>query len=74
MLDQAHRKRNLAECEGDLAINAESLAALIRVANEGRNVSQHSGRRRAVQSWIQHVEVPISTARVERRNIFQWVS
>jgi len=32
VLDQAHRKRNLAEYEGDLDIDAELLAALIRVA------------------------------------------
>lgn len=34
VLDQAHRKRNLAEYEGDLDIDAELLAALIRVAGE----------------------------------------
>ena len=34
VLDQAHRKRNLAEYEGDIDIDAELLAALIRVANE----------------------------------------
>ena len=34
VLDQAHRKRNLAEYEGDLDIDAELLAALIRVARE----------------------------------------
>jgi hypothetical protein len=34
VLDQAHRKRNLAEYEGDLDIDAELLAALIRVALE----------------------------------------
>lgn len=34
VLDQAHRKRNLAEYEGDLDVDAELLAALIRVAIE----------------------------------------
>jgi hypothetical protein len=34
VLDQAHRKRNLAEYEGDVEIDAELLAALIRVADE----------------------------------------
>ena len=34
VLDRAHRKRNLAEYEGDLDIDAELLAALIRVTNE----------------------------------------
>jgi len=34
VLDQAHRKRNLAEYEGDLDIDVELLAALIRVAHE----------------------------------------
>jgi hypothetical protein len=34
VLDQAHRKRNLAEYEGDIDVDAELLAALIRVASE----------------------------------------
>lgn len=34
VLDQAHRKRNLAEYEGDFEIDAELLEALIRVAGE----------------------------------------
>jgi hypothetical protein len=34
VLDQAHRKRNLAEYEGDFEIDPELLAALIRVAGE----------------------------------------
>src|ERR1043166_8493815 len=34
VLDQAHRKRNVAEYEGTLDIDAELLAALIRVACE----------------------------------------
>lgn len=34
VLDQAHRKRNLAEYEGDVEVDAELLAALIRVARE----------------------------------------
>ncbi|HWH82488.1 MAG TPA: hypothetical protein VNU71_09645 [Burkholderiaceae bacterium] len=34
VLDQAHRKRNLAEYEGDVEIDAELLAALLRVATE----------------------------------------
>ncbi len=34
VLDQAHRKRNLAEYEGDLDVDETLLAALIRVARE----------------------------------------
>lgn len=34
ILDQAHRKRNLAEYEGDIDIEETLLAALIQVANE----------------------------------------
>lgn len=34
VLDQAHRKRNLAEYEGDVEIDDALLAALIRVAAE----------------------------------------
>lgn len=34
VLDQAHRKRNLAEYEGDVDIDEALLAALIRVAGE----------------------------------------
>ena len=34
ILNQAHRKRNLAEYEGDLEIDAALLTALIRVAHE----------------------------------------
>lgn len=34
VLDQAHRKRNLAEYEGSLDVDEELLAALIRVASE----------------------------------------
>lgn len=34
VLDQAHRKRNLAEYEGDVEIDEELVAALIRVARE----------------------------------------
>lgn len=33
VLDQAHRKRNLAEYEGDIDVDDQLLAALIRVAN-----------------------------------------
>ena len=33
VLDQAHRKRNLAEYEGDVEIDSELLTALLRVAN-----------------------------------------
>ena len=33
MLDQAHRKRNLAEYEGDIDVDDELLEALIRVVN-----------------------------------------
>src|SRR4051794_17885383 len=34
VLDQAHRKRNLAEYEGDIDVDSELLMALIRVAHE----------------------------------------
>jgi hypothetical protein len=34
VLDQAHRKRNLAEYEGDVDIDLGLLAALVRVAHE----------------------------------------
>ena len=34
VLDQAHRKRNLAEYEGDVDVDTELVAALIRVARE----------------------------------------
>ena len=34
VLDQAHRKRNLAEYEGAVEVDAELLMALIRVAHE----------------------------------------
>ncbi len=34
VLDNAHRKRNLAEYEGDLDINAELLTAMIRVSSQ----------------------------------------
>jgi hypothetical protein len=34
VLDQAHRKRNLAEYEGDLDIDEALLEAMIRVADE----------------------------------------
>ena len=37
VLDQAHRKRNLAEYEGELDVDEELLAALIRVAIEVMN-------------------------------------
>ena len=33
VLEQAHRKRNLAEYEGDIDINDQLLAALIRVTD-----------------------------------------
>ena len=33
VLDQAHRKRNLAEYEGDIDVDDQLLEALIRVAN-----------------------------------------
>jgi len=33
VLDQAHRKRNLAEYEGDIEVDDEHLDALIRVAD-----------------------------------------
>ena len=33
MLDQAHRKRNLAEYEGDIDVDDQLLDALIRVAD-----------------------------------------
>src|SRR5271165_3462407 len=34
VLEQAHRKRNLAENEGDIEVDMELLAALLRVARE----------------------------------------
>ena len=34
VLDQAHRKRNIAEYEGDVDVDEELVAALIRVADE----------------------------------------
>ena len=34
VLDQAHRQRNLAEYEGDVDVDEQLLAALIRVAHE----------------------------------------
>ena len=34
MLDQAHRKRNLAEYEGDMDVDEQLVAALLRVTRE----------------------------------------
>lgn len=34
MLDQAHRKRNLAEYEGEMDMDEQLVAALLRVARE----------------------------------------
>jgi len=34
VLDQAHRKRNLAEYEGDIDLDEQLVAALLRVAKE----------------------------------------
>jgi hypothetical protein len=34
VLDQAHRKRNVAEYEGDLDVDQKLVESLIRVANE----------------------------------------
>ena len=34
VLDQAHRKRNLAECEGELDVDEQLLEAMLRVARE----------------------------------------
>jgi hypothetical protein len=34
VLDQAHRKRNLAEYEGDMDVDEQLIAALLRVAQE----------------------------------------
>ena len=34
VLDQAHRKRNLAEYEGEVEVDEQLLAALLRVARE----------------------------------------
>jgi hypothetical protein len=34
VLDQAHRKRNLAEYEGDIDVDEQLIAALLRVAQE----------------------------------------
>jgi hypothetical protein len=35
--DQAHRKRNLAECEDDMDVDERLVAALLRVAREAAN-------------------------------------
>ena len=37
VLDQAHRKRNLAEYEGDVDVDEQLVAALLRVAGEVAN-------------------------------------
>lgn len=37
VMDEAHRKRNLAEYEGDLDIDEQLVAALVRVAREVAN-------------------------------------
>lgn len=34
VLDQAHRKRNLAEYEGDMDVDEQLVAALLRVARQ----------------------------------------
>ena len=34
MLDHAHRKRNLAEYEGEMDVDEQIVAALLRVAGE----------------------------------------
>ena len=34
VLDQAHRKRNLAECEGEMDVDEQLVAAMLRVARE----------------------------------------
>ena len=34
VLDQAHRKRNLAEYEGEMDVDEQLVAALLRVARE----------------------------------------
>ncbi len=34
MLDQAHRKRNLAEYEGETDVDEQLVAAMLRVARE----------------------------------------
>ena len=44
VLDQAHRKRNLAEYEGDVEIDDALLAALLRVAAEVSRRAQQLGR------------------------------
>ena len=43
VLDQAHRKRNLAEYEGDVEIDDALLAALLRVAAEVSRRAQQLG-------------------------------
>ena len=37
VLDQAHRKRNLAEYEGEMDVDEQLLGALLRVAREVAN-------------------------------------
>ena len=34
VLDQAHRKRNLAECEGEMDVDEQLVTALLRVTQE----------------------------------------
>jgi hypothetical protein len=37
MLDQAHRKRNLAEYEGEVDVDEQLVASLVRIAREVAN-------------------------------------
>lgn len=41
MLDQAHRKRNLAEYEGDMDVDERLVAALLRVARDVAKRTKH---------------------------------
>lgn len=43
VLDQAHRKRNLAEYEGEVEIDEALLAALLRVANDVESAVRRLG-------------------------------
>jgi len=41
VLNQAHRKRNLAEYEGDMDVDEQLVAALLRVARDVAKQTKH---------------------------------
>ena len=45
VLDQAHRKRNLAEYEGEMDVDEQLVAALLRVVQEVANRVQRLAQR-----------------------------